>query len=57
MAVLEAMAMAKPIVASDIPGIREQIIDGKNGILVPVKDSNALAVAIMLPAVRDPSGV
>jgi len=47
MIILEAMAMAKPIVASDIPGIREQIIDGKNGILVPVKDSNALAIAII----------
>lgn len=47
MIVLEAMAMAKPIVASDIPGIREQIINGKNGILVPVKDSDALAAAII----------
>jgi len=47
MIILEAMAMAKPIVASDIPGIREQIIDGKNGILVPAKDTNALAAAII----------
>ena len=47
MIILEAMAMAKPIVASDIPGIREQIINGKNGILVPVKDPNALAAAII----------
>jgi len=47
MIILEAMAMAKPIVASDIPGIREQIIDGKNGILVPIKDSNTLAAAII----------
>ena len=46
MIILEAMAMAKPIVASNIPGIREQIIDGKTGILVPTKDSNALATAI-----------
>jgi glycosyltransferase involved in cell wall biosynthesis len=47
MIILEAMAMAKPIVASDIPGIREQIINGKNGILVPIKDSNALAAGII----------
>ena len=47
MIILEAMAMAKPIVASDIPGIREQIIDGKNGILVPIKDPNAMAAAII----------
>ena len=46
MIILEAMAMATPIVASDIPGIREQIIDGESGILVPTKDSNALASAI-----------
>lgn len=46
MIILEAMAMAAPIVASDIPGIREQLIDGKSGILVPTKDSNALASAI-----------
>ena len=46
MILLEAMAMATPIVASDIPGIREQIIDGKTGILVPARDSNALASAI-----------
>jgi glycosyltransferase involved in cell wall biosynthesis len=47
MIILEAMAMATPIVASDIPGIREQLIDGKSGILVPTKDSNALASAII----------
>ena len=47
MIILEAMAMAKPIIASDIPGIREQIEDGKTGLLVPAKDSNALATAIL----------
>jgi len=47
MIILEAMAMAKPIIASDIPGIREQIEDGKTGLLVPAKDSNALAAAIL----------
>ena len=47
MIILEAMAMATPIVASDIPGIREQLIDGKSGILVPTKDSNTLASAII----------
>jgi glycosyltransferase involved in cell wall biosynthesis len=44
---LEAMAMAKPIVATDIDGLREQIIDGESGILLPPKDPNALATSIV----------
>jgi glycosyltransferase involved in cell wall biosynthesis len=47
MITLEAMAMAKPIIASDISGIKEQIKDGESGILVPPKDSKALATAIL----------
>jgi glycosyltransferase involved in cell wall biosynthesis len=47
MITLEAMAMAKPIIASDIPGIKEEIKDGESGILVPPKDSKALATAIL----------
>lgn len=43
---LEAAAMAKPIVATDVPGCREVVEDGVNGLLVPVKDSTALASAI-----------
>jgi glycosyltransferase involved in cell wall biosynthesis len=47
MVTLEAMAMAKPIVATNIDGITEQITDGVNGILVPPKDPSALAKAII----------
>ena len=47
MITLEAMAMAKPIIATDIDGITEQITDGVNGILVPPKDPSALAMAII----------
>ena len=47
MTTLEAMAMAKPVVATQIQGITEQISDGKEGILVPPKDSGALAAAIL----------
>ena len=47
MITLEAMAMAKPIIASDISGIREQIKNGTSGILVPAKDPKALAAAIV----------
>lgn len=44
---LEAMAMAKPIVASNIEGVREQIINDKTGVLVPAKNPKALAEAII----------
>lgn len=47
MVTLEAMAMAKPIVASYIDGIDEQIDSGVHGILVPPRDPIALADAII----------
>ena len=40
---IEAAAMARPIVATDIRGCREVVRDGENGFLVPVKDAAALA--------------
>lgn len=43
---LEAAAMAKPIVATNVPGCREAVDDGVTGLLVPVKDSAALAKAL-----------
>ena len=46
MVTLEAMAMEKPIVATCIDGITEQITDGVEGILVPPRDTNALVAAI-----------
>jgi Glycosyltransferase len=45
---LEAAACGLPIVASDVPGCREIVIDGVNGLLVPVKDANSLSKAIKL---------
>lgn len=43
---LEAMAASAPIVASDILGFRGVLTHGKQGLLVPPKDSDALAGAI-----------
>ena len=47
MITLEAMAMAKPIIASRVQGISEQISDLEEGILVPPKNPSALAAAVI----------
>ena len=44
---MEASAMGKPVVATAIRGCREVVKDGDTGILVPVKDADALAGAIL----------
>lgn len=43
---LEAAAMGKPTVGSDVRGTREVIVDGETGYLVPARDALALADAI-----------
>jgi glycosyltransferase involved in cell wall biosynthesis len=43
---IEAAAMGKPIVATDIAGCRGLVCDGKSGYLVPVKNATALAEAL-----------
>ena len=40
--VLEAMAMGRPIITTDVPGCRETVENGKNGFLIPIKDVNSL---------------
>lgn len=47
MVVLEAMALARPIVASKVGGIPEVVHDGMQGLLVAPADPNALAQACM----------
>jgi glycosyltransferase involved in cell wall biosynthesis len=46
MAVLEPMALGRPVIASRMGGIPEQVRDGKEGILVPPADPRALATAL-----------
>jgi glycosyltransferase involved in cell wall biosynthesis len=45
-AVLEAGAMGLPSIVTNINGCNEIIEDGKNGILIPPKDANALFIAM-----------
>lgn len=54
-ALIEALAIGTPVVSTDHPigGARAVIRNGENGILTPVGDSSALAVAIM-ELLKDP---
>ncbi|QER42695.1 glycosyltransferase family 4 protein [Thermodesulfobacterium sp. TA1] len=51
--ILEAMLMGKPVVASKIPGVVEQVIEGETGFLVPPKNPQAFAEKI-LTLINDP---
>jgi glycosyltransferase involved in cell wall biosynthesis len=44
--IIEASAMTLPVVTSDTLGCREAAADGVSGILVPVKNAEALAAAL-----------
>ena len=50
LAVIEALAANRPVVATDVGGVSEVIRDGETGLLVPVRDEGAIvrAVAAML---------
>jgi glycosyltransferase involved in cell wall biosynthesis len=45
-ALLEGMAAGLPCVTTDVPGCREAVRDGENGLLVPPRDHEALAKAL-----------
>jgi glycosyltransferase involved in cell wall biosynthesis len=44
--VLEAMAMGRAVITTDTPGCRETVRDGETGLLVPVRDVDAVAAAM-----------
>ncbi len=43
---IEAAACAQPLITTDVPGCRDVVTDGIDGLLVPVRDAKALAHAI-----------
>lgn len=50
---LEALAIGRAVVTTDVPGCRDTVKEGWNGFLVPVDDTDALAAA-MAAAAADP---
>ncbi|MBI2008656.1 glycosyltransferase [Candidatus Amesbacteria bacterium] len=54
--VIEANACGTPVIASDVPGLRDSVLHDESGLLVPVKNEFALAEAmkmfIVLPDYR-----
>jgi glycosyltransferase involved in cell wall biosynthesis len=57
---IEAMACRKPVIASDLPGVRSVVVDSQDGFLVPPNDPAALAFRIQQliddPQLRDKMG-
>lgn len=44
---IEAAAMAKPIIATDVPGCRDVVSHGRNGLLCAVQSAESLAAAML----------
>lgn len=51
---LEAAAMARPLVATDVPGCREVVVEGKTGFLCEARDAGSLAAAMAKIAEMSP---
>jgi glycosyltransferase involved in cell wall biosynthesis len=44
--IMEAMAVGRAIVTTDVPGCRETVVEGDNGFMVPAREPRALAAAM-----------
>ena len=44
----EALAMARPVITTDVPGCRETVIDGENGFLIPARNFVVLAEKMLI---------
>lgn len=57
---IEAAACGRPLIATNVPGCREIVQTGENGLLIPAKNAVALAEAISIlagdPALRERMG-
>lgn len=53
-AVIESMALSKPVIAFDVGGVSEMLASGATGTLVPVSDTRAMANEV-LRYLRDPA--
>ena len=47
-ALIEAASMERPIITTDVPGCRDVVDHGCSGLLVPLRDSRAIELAILL---------
>ncbi len=52
--IIESMSQGVPVLATDIPGTREMIVDGKTGWLVEPKDPPSLA-KVMIWVLKNPA--
>jgi glycosyltransferase involved in cell wall biosynthesis len=52
---LEASAMARPIVAADVPGVRDVVDNGVTGLLCSVRSAESLADAMLAMIAKTPS--
>ncbi len=52
---IEAAAMARPAIASDVPGCRQAVVEGVTGFLCAARSADALAAAMARMIALDPS--